>query len=296
MILSDNTKGAAFMAAALAGFASNDAAMKLATQSMSVAQAVVLRGIATTALIGVLVLAYRAWHLPRTRVDWSLMGLRMLAEIIMTWSFLEALVRMPIGNLHAIMQALPLTVALGAWLWLKEPLGWRRLVAIGVGFIGVLLIVRPGPEGFTAASTYALIAVASVTVRDLTARKLSPEISSLSISFITAVVVTSFFALTSLAQPWVPVSPMGYLELGIAAVAIFVGYYFSVLTMRVGDIGFSAPFRYTGLLWAILLGWLIFGDFPAPLTLVGAGIIVGTGLFTLYRERASRRRSRRAGA
>jgi S-adenosylmethionine uptake transporter len=183
------------------------------------------------------------------------------------------------------LQVLPLTVTLGAMLLFKAPVGWRRLSAIMVGFGGMLLIVRPGPEGFTLWSLYALISVVCVTCRDLATSRLSASVPSMLVTFSASFSVLVFSAIASLWTEWVPVTVQGGLLVSMAAVFIVGGYYLSVQVMRVGDVSFVAPFRYTGLIWALILGWAVFGHWPAPLTMIGAAIIVGTGLFTLYRER-----------
>ena len=288
MKLSDNMRGAAYMVGSMTAFATNDAFMKLVTRELPLAQAVVLRGAAATLLIGALALWYGAFRAKASRRDWGLIALRTLTEIGMTWTFLRALADMPLANLHAILQALPLTVTLGAALVLGEHIGWRRMAAILVGFVGVMLIIRPGPEGFTPAALNGIASVGFITARDLISRRLSPAVSSLAVSFITALVVTLSFAATGSFASWMPVGPQTGAFVFAAAVAIFFGYLFSVMTMRVGEIGFVSPFRYSGLLAALVLGWALFGDWPDAITFLGGAIVVGTGLFTLYRERAGR--------
>jgi len=230
------------------------------------------------------------------RRDWMLLGVRSVAEIGATFCFLTALYHMPLANLTAILQALPLTVALAAALVLGEPLGWRRMLAIAIGFCGVLLIVRPGAEGFSIYSVYALASVGFVTVRDLTVRRLSPAVPSLSVALINAVVVTCAGGLASGVQGWGALEPWHLGLLALASFFIIGGYLASVMVMRVGEISFVAPFRYTGLIWALALGYLAFGDWPRPLTLLGAAIVVAMGMFTLYREAQQRRKRARARA
>jgi len=169
---------------------------------------------------------------------------------------------------------------------------WRRLLAIAIGFAGVMLIVRPGPDGFSLHSLYALGAVGFVTVRDLAARRLSPATPSITVALAGAALIMAASGIVTLMQGWQPVAAREFGLLSVAALFILVGYLASVMTMRVGEIGFVAPFRYTGLIWALILGWLVFGDWPAPLTLLGAALVVGTGLFTLYRERRLALRAR----
>jgi len=192
---------------------------------------------------------------------------------------------MPLANLSAILQALPLTVSLAAALVFGDALGWRRLSAITIGFVGVLLIVQPGSEGFNTWSLYGVMAVLFVTVRDLATRRLSADVPGMTVTFITAAAVMAGAGLASLTEEWAPISAASGGLIVVAALFILGGYFFSVQTMRVGDVSYVAPFRYTGLIWALVLGWLVFDDWPDALTLVGAAIVVATGVFTLYRER-----------
>ncbi|MEY8841706.1 DMT family transporter, partial [Cribrihabitans sp. XS_ASV171] len=190
-------------------------------------------------------------------------------------------------NVTAVLQVLPLTVTLGAALFFGETIGWRRMVAIGVGFCGMLLIVRPGPEGFSLHAGFALAAVACVTGRDLLTRRMSPAVPSLTVSLATAISVTCAGALASLTVEWRPLTP----ELGgmVLATSLFIllGYTLSVMVMRVGEVGFIAPFRYSGLLWALVLGWLVFDHWPDALTMLGGALVVAAGIFTLFRERSA---------
>ena len=202
--------------------------------------------------------------------------------------FVTALFNLPLANVTAILQVLPLTVTLGSALFFKEAVGWRRMSAILIGFIGMLLIVRPGSDGFNLYSIYALMAVLSVTVRDLATRRLSSDVPSMTVTLSASLTVMIISGVASLATPWVGISALNGLMIVGASVFILGGYYFSVRVMRVGDVSFIAPFRYTGLVWALILGWFVFGDWPTNLTLLGAGIVVATGLFTLYRERVVR--------
>ncbi|UOA28335.1 DMT family transporter [Pseudosulfitobacter sp. DSM 107133] len=283
--MSPNVLGALLMMASMACFTFNDTAVKLTGGALPLGQLLTLRGIFSTLLIFALARYLGALRFDLRWRDWMLVGIRSASEIAAAYFFITALMNMPLANVSAILQALPLTVTLGSALVFREAVGWRRAVAIGVGFVGMLLIVRPGPEGFNVWSLYGLAAVVSVTVRDLATRRLSPDVPGLTVTLSAAVAVLLFFAVFSLGETWQPVTPRLWALLVASSVFIFGGYYFSVQVMRTGDIAFIAPFRYTGLIWALVLGWLVFGDWPTPLTLLGAGIVVGMGLFTLYRER-----------
>ncbi|WP_299049092.1 DMT family transporter [uncultured Tateyamaria sp.] len=282
--MSPNTLGALLMMASMASFTLNDTLIKLTGGAVPLMQLLVIRGV----LSSILIVALARWlgriHFRIARRDWGLIALRSLAEVGAAYFFMTALLNMPLANVTAILQVLPLTVAVGAALVFREPLGWRRMSAILLGFMGMLLIVRPGPEGFSLWSVYALIAVACVTVRDLATRRLSPDVPSMTVTLVAALTVMAFAGVASTTTTWVPLDTRMALLISGASVFIIGGYFFSVQVMRVGEISFIAPFRYTGLVWALVLGWLVFGDWPSSLTLTGAAIVVATGLFTLYRE------------
>jgi S-adenosylmethionine uptake transporter len=288
--MSPNVLGALLMMGSLACFTINDTLIKVTSGEVPLFQLIFLRGVFTTLLI----LASRgrlgAMHLRLPRRDWGFVALRSVAETASAYFFISALFNMPLANVSAILQVVPLSVTLASALVLREPVGWKRMSAIAVGFVGVLLIVKPGAEGFNIWSVYALLAVCCVTVRDLATRQLSVNVPSMSVTLVTAVCITVAAGLGSLSEPWVAITPQAGGLIAGASVFILGGYFFSIHTMRVGDVGFVAPFRYTGLIWAMVLGYIVFGDFPGALTLIGAAIVVATGLFTLYRERKLLRR------
>ena len=288
--MSPNLLGALLMMASMASFTLNDAFIKATGGALPLFQLLFLRGILATAFIAVLAKMRGALWVPISPRDRGLIALRSASEVGAAYFFVTALLNMPLANVTAILQVLPLTVTLGSALFFAEPVGWRRFLAIAVGFCGMLMIVRPGTEGFSIWSVYALCAVLCVTVRDLSTRRISRNVPSLFVTLAASVTVLVASGLASTTEVWAPVTPALAWLIFAASVCIVGGYFFSVQVMRAGDVSFIAPFRYTGLLWALLLGWFVFGDWPAPLTLLGAALIVATGLFTLYRERQSMRR------
>lgn len=290
--LSDNTRGALLMTAAMAAFTVNDAFMKAALVEASLMQAIFLRGVVVVPLMILLcrMLGHMRPTLPRR--DWHLIAIRTVAEMLGALFFISALMHLPLANVSAILQALPLTVSLAAALVFREPLGWRRMTAILIGFVGVLLIVRPGGADFNIFSLLAVATVLVVTVRDLAARRMSPTVPSTFVGLASGVGVLAMAAVGLLFDRWEPLGTMSVLQIAGAAVFIIAGYVFSVSAMRVGEISAVAPFRYTSLLVALILGFVMFGEVPQLLTWIGAAIVVATGLFTLYRERALRLRQR----
>ncbi|QNH32132.1 DMT family transporter [Aminobacter sp. MDW-2] len=285
MPLSSNVRGATFMVVAMAAFTFNDTLSKLAAQTINPGQLMLVRGLFATTLISLL--AWQQGALKGYRSYWHpMVFLRLVGEVGGTVCFLAALPHLPLGNISAVLQALPLAVTMGAALFLGEAVGWRRWLAIASGFGGVLIIVRPGFEGFNAFSLLALLSVAFCAVRDLATRKIPGHIPSLFVSTTTTVIITVTGALTIVPfGGWVPMSVNLVAFLAGAAVLVLFGYQFVIMAMREGEISFIAPFRYTALIWALSLSVFVFGDIPDLAMIAGAAVIVASGLYSLYRER-----------
>jgi S-adenosylmethionine uptake transporter len=283
--MSPNLIGAFLMIASMASFTLNDTMLKLTGGVVPLFQLLFIRGMITCGLILVARGRLGPMHFQIGKRDWVLIAMRAGTEVVIAYLFLTALFNMPLANLTAILQVVPLAVTLASALFLREAVGWRRMAAIGIGFCGVLLIVRPGAEGFNIWSVYALLAVLGITARDLVTRRLSADVPSMTVALVTAFAVMAAAGLASLGTPWERIEPSVMALIVTSAIFILGGYYFSIRVMRVGDVSFIAPFRYTGLIWALILGWLFFGEWPDVPTQLGAAIVVCTGIFTFYRER-----------
>lgn len=283
--MNDNLRGAAFITAAMLGFTLNDAAMKLALQDMTLYQAVFLRGFLASSLMAVMAWRQGAFRRLSTLTDKAL-WLRTLAEILGTICFLTALANMELANATMILQSLPLLITLGAAWFLGEAVGWRRYTAILIGFVGVVIIIRPGAEGFNIFSLLVMAAAICFATRDLATRRIASGMPSGLIALSASLAIWVMSGVGMLAQPFDPVDLTAGLALVTSAVFLMIGYVFSILAMRTGDVGFTSPFRYTGIVFAIVVGYWVFGEIPGVAVILGGAIIVATGLFTLYRERA----------
>jgi drug/metabolite transporter (DMT)-like permease len=282
---SPNIRGGLFMAAAMASFTINDTITKAVSSEMNIGQILLLRGVFALALIAALAVHRKALRPPSALLIGPV-GLRVFGEIGGTLTFLTAISHMPLANAAAIFQALPLVITLGAALLFGEPVGWRRWLAIAAGFIGVLIIVRPGMAGFSQFALWALLSVAFCAVRDLATRRIPKHLPSLFITLLTTVTVTAAGAIVLFPLGgWTPPSAHAIGLLALAAVFVLIGYQCIIIALRSGDISAVAPFRYFALLWAMLLGYLVFGDAPDTAMVVGASIIVLSGLYAFYRER-----------
>lgn len=273
------------MTVCMAGFTLNDTLVKAASEAMNMGQVMFIRGLFATALIFMLAAYHGALARPRAAFH-PMVALRIVGELGGTYFYLVALAHLPIANVSAVFQALPLAVTMSAALFLGERVRWRRWLAIAVGFVGILIIVRPGLEGFTVYSLYTLVCVAFCAMRDLVTTRIPESIPTLYVSTITAAVVTIFGGVMIVPMGgWSPLTATSVLLLLGAGILLLVGYQFIIKAMRIGEVSFMAPFRYTSLLWALLMGYLVFSDIPDAATLIGAALVIGSGLYTLYRER-----------
>ena len=277
---SENLRGSAFMLLAMASFAIGDSILKYIGQELPLSQILVIRGcFATLILFTIAKLTGRLR--PLSLVFTSAFILRLLGEVVASFFFLTALLHMPIANASAIMQVLPLTVTLGAAFFFGEQIGWRRLAAILAGLLGVMLIIQPGLEGFNIYSVYCLVAVCGTTLRDLATRKLTHNVPTLFVSLITVVVITLFGAALGTQESWVAVSAREIIWLGGASIFLISGFIGIVSAMRVGEVGVVTPFRYSVLLFAIVIGIFIFDEIPNSLTIIGSTIVVCSGIYAI---------------
>lgn len=284
--LSDNTRGAILMMAAMAAFSINDAIMKGLVSHINLYQVLFLRGLLTLVLVmTVLTKVTGPVSLRMPKQDRKLVALRSAAEMTASIGIVTALSKMPFANVSAILQSSPLMIALGAALVFRQPIGWRRMLAIGIGFIGVLFIVKPGPDGFEDGVLWVLLGVISVTVRDLSVRGMSSAVSTSTVTLGATLSVTVLMGLISTTIVWDPMTVADGFWIVANAVAITVAFALAVAMMKVGDISFVASFRYTALIWVILIGIVVFGEWPDIWTYIGGAIIAATGIYTLLRER-----------
>ena len=284
MRLNDNLLGAALMTCCVLAYVLNDAVMKLLFADIDFFQAIFLRGLVSLPPILILALMTKTLLQKYSAKNQRLMIIRILAEIGTTVTFLTALKHMPLANVTAILQSLPLAITMAAAIFLGEPVGWRRWSAICVGFTGVLIIIRPGLAGFNSYSLLALAAVILLTVREISTRQLDNKVPTVTVALSTTLGITAFAALMLIGTEWAEINFVSWSLIIAAAAAVTVATLLSVVAMRTGDIGFVSPFRYTSLIGAIGLGILLFGEWPDGVTLLGAAIIAFAGIYSLYRE------------
>ena len=280
-----NLRGIFFLLIGMGAFALNDALTKSTAGELPTGQIIAIRGVFACVLLAPVFAAtagvasvWRVYSLP--------VVIRNVAEVLTVFFFLNALFRLPLANVTAILQALPLLMTAAAAILFKEPVGWRRWLAAAVGLLGVLLIIRPGSGEFSWWYVSAFVAMLFIVVRDISTRYIATSTPTMTLTFLTTVVVTIAGFGFGLAEEWVVPSTKTWLTLAGAAVAILIAYYASTECWRGTDISVISPFRYSIVLWALTLGYFLLGEVPSVMTLTGAAIVVGAGLYTLRREQA----------
>ena len=293
--VSDNMLGSGYMLLAMASFAIGDSILKFISTEMPLGQILFTRGLFAITILYLIAKKLGSLR-PISAIFKAPFLLRILGEVFATYFFFTALFQIPIANAAAIMQALPLTVTLAAAYFLGEAIGWRRISAILVGFIGVILIIQPGLDGFNIFSLYCLMAVFACTLRDIATRRLDKDTPTIFVTLVTVIVVAIGGGLLGFTESWVPSTLYTTSILGIASLFLITGFIGIVSSMRVGEVAIVTPFRYSVLIFAILIGLLFFDEIPNTITIIGSVIVVGSGIYTIYRERRVSRKLARSAA
>lgn len=293
--MTDNLRGILAILASATGFVVNDALVKLATEELPTGEIIFVRGVMATLILAVATSASSAWRSPTVLLR-PAMALRIVSAALATICIVGALRYLPLATTSAILQVTPLVVTAGAALLLKAPVGWRRWLASLAGFGGVLLIVKPGSDGFVAEVWIALLALLFTSTRDLTTRFVDHDVPSLLVAVASSGVIT-LAGLTLLPfETWHMPSTRALMLLGGAAVCLYFAYYLGIVAMRIGEIAVVAPFRYSLVLLALVLSYFVWGHVPDTISMLGIATICGAGIYLLHRERVRARDSKVAAA
>ena len=287
-MISENTKGAFLISLAAACYVMSDIFMKFLSSEISIFQITFLRGLLVTFFLFSYCYISKASFFVREWKDRLVIAIRSILEVIMTYTFLAALFNMNVANANAILQLIPLMVLLGSFAFLRQSPKTHEWIAVLVGCLGALIIIRPGALDFNFFTIHALVAVLCLAARDLLTVRLNKNIPSNIVAFYSALMLT-------LASFLLSKDPMYFGELRnsyfILYTAIFVsiGYIASVAAMRFGDVTFVSPFRYTALLWATVMGFIFFNEIPKLTTLLGGFIIILAGIYIFYKSKENRK-------
>ena len=286
-----NIRGILCMIAACASFACGDTIMKITANSLPTGELMFFRGvfvlagaIAASAYLG----GFKIIHRALSRA----MALRAGGDMTGAWCFQLALARMPYADLSAVGQLIPLSITAASAIFLGERVGWRRWTATTIGFLGVLLIIRPGSATFNWWAIAGVGSVLAATVRDLATRRVDRSVPPPVIMMFSAGAVTLSSLASSAFGGWS--WPSGNLVLALLGAAMFslFGQLCTIVAVRSGDISAVSPFRYTIIIFAIISGIVVFGQIPDQHTLAGILIVCSAGLYTFYREQTLRRQAK----
>ncbi|WP_295079726.1 DMT family transporter [Tabrizicola sp.] len=288
---SENLTGILLMLAAMALFAVEDLFLKLAAADLPIGQIILISG-----ALGLPVFVGMAWRqgqgiLVKDALQPAVIA-RNLGEMVAAAAYVAALAVVPLGTVASVLQALPLFMTMGAAMVYGETVGWRRWTAILVGFAGVLLVIQPGAEGFRVEALLVLISVAGIVVRDLASRAIPARVTTAQVSAWGLMSVT-VLGLGMIAATGDVRGVTGTEALVLLGAVVFgtAGYWAVTAAARTGEVSVVAPFRYSRLVFSMGIGVVFLAERPDPLTLVGAAIIVGSGLYAFARERARKRAS-----
>lgn len=293
-----NLTGILAMLASMAAFTANDTLVKLAAANLPLGQIIAMRNLA--AAVGILIVGRLVYGASPSALAASLreaaalrglghlLSWRIVGEVMGTLLFLAALVRMPIADVIAIAQFTPLAITAAAALFFAEPVGWRRWMAAGIGLVGVLLIVRPGSTAFTPVAGLAFASIGFVVLRDLSTRRIPATVPTMLLTFMSAAsVMIAGLALLPF-ETWLLPAGREVGMLALAGLFLAAGYAFIIVAMRAGEVAVVSPFRYSVILWALVAGYLIWGELPDPVSLAGIAIVTAAGIYTFHRERIAR--------
>ena len=270
---------------AMACFAVVDALVKLASESQGAGQVIFISSVATFGLFWIAMLRSRERLWVPNALNPALL-IRTAGEVAGSIGIVIALGLAPLSSVIALAQAQPLAVVLGAALFLREDVGWRRLAAVGLALVGVLMILRPGFSAFDPNLLWVLVFVVGLATRDLASRRLPARIStSFAVAWSMVPMTFAGVLMMHFQGGWQPVSvetTVWYLGM---IVALAVALWTMTTAMRSGDVSSVAPFRYSRILFALIIAYIVFDEIPDLLTWAGVTLIVGSGLYAFWRER-----------
>lgn len=288
--MTDNLRGILAVLAGSTAFVGHDATIKLASGELPSSEIIVLRGLIASAMMIACLFPLGATR-PLSVLLQPLMLVRVLAAAGATVFIVSALRYLPLATATTVLQATPLMVTAGAAMLYGDAVGWRRWSAISVGFLGIVLIVKPGAE-FGAAGVLILMALACTATRDLTTRGLSRDIPSLFVAAASAVAAAiSGVVLVPFDAAWTMPSPWAWAVLIGCGVCVSFATTLMTVGLRTGEIAVVAPFRYVPVPLSVLLGYWLWGDVPDATAWLGIALVLAAGLYTLHRERATLRRT-----
>jgi drug/metabolite transporter (DMT)-like permease len=278
-----NMRGIIALLIGQALFVTSDSVIKLAGDMMPATEIMAVRGLFAVAIMGAFVAT--TISMERRRLLFRpLVVARAVLEAFLAFLFVISLPHMPLPDITVIQQITPLVLTVLSAVVLREAVGWRRWLAVAVGFVGVALVVQPTGQGVNIYAISALLCAIFVAFRDLITRRLHDAIPTAVVTFGSTVSVCLAGFVGAPFEEWQPLSLYGIGLLVASAILVSTANMFVVRAFRGVDVSVISPFRYAAVVWATLLGFLIWGHIPNGLAIAGTLVIVATGLYTMHRE------------
>jgi drug/metabolite transporter (DMT)-like permease len=283
------SRGILAMSASVVVFIFNDALIKLAAETMPPLQAIGLRGVFATMWCAFALLLRGEWGQVH-RIRHPMVALRGVLEAVAAISYLVALAYIPFAIATAVNLSTPLFLAALAVLLLKETVGWRRWSAIAVGFAGVLMVIQPRAGDVDIWTWLVVFSSLIGALRDVIARWVPPTVPTLVVSMSSAVTLAMVGVARATLDGWQPMTHYGIALVLGSSLLLACGYQLLMIALRSGAaFAVLGAFRYASVLWAIAIGYVLWGDVPNLLAVAGIAVVVGAGLYILHRERMMRR-------
>lgn len=275
--MSTNGRAAVLITLAMAMISSNDAIIKLASESLSIGQILFIRGALACLILGVVIKMTGRPIFPRRGVS-RINILRASLETAATLCFVTGLSLLPIATASTLVWTSPLLLTLFAAVFLKEQVSRTRWMAVSVGFGGMLLVTQPFGAKFTPAMLLPLLAAVFVATRDMVTRRIDNNLHSFYITLATLILVTLTGLVLSIFD-WRTLEVNHVLMLSLSAALLAGGFFSQVTAIRMGELSFVAPFAFSGIIAALLLGFLVWNDQPTSSMLTGVALIVGSCIY-----------------
>ena len=280
----ENLKGILFMILAMAGFAFEDLFIKMLSAYFPISEVIMILGFTGSIVFLIIAIFQNAPIIHKDLLN-KYVIMRTICELLGAVFFVTAIALTPLSSASAILQITPLLVTIGAVIFFREKVGWRRWSAVFVGFMGVLLILRPGFGGFMPASIFALLGSVFLAARDLSTRAMKVDLPSVTIALYAFIAfgISGILIIPFNSPMVIPSLNQIMYFIGASTFGVFA-YYSLVISSRIGEMSVISPFRYSRIVFAMLLAIIILGERPDSFTLIGAAIIVLSGMYTFVRE------------
>ena len=280
-----NSKGIFLMLISMASFAVGDTFVKISSSFLSPSQ-IMFFLISGGLIIFAIIALIKGENLIERRAYSPILLIRYCAEMLGLGAMIMGLTKVPLSVVGTVTQASPILVAAGAVIFFKEVVSWRRWSSIIVGFFGVILIIQPGGQNLDYAVLWAVAALLAFSIRDLVTRLTPQDIPSASIATFTMIAAFPF------TTAWVFLSGERFLPPGIdwaVVVSMIIlgsfGYLLLITSLRLGELSAIMPFRYSRIVFLLILGVLVFGERPTASILIGAALILMSGVYIMWREK-----------